>query len=291
MKKAILALVLLSSMASYAQDNDPAFTNKRGVDLLPVAGDWGLGANAVPFLNYLGNSFNGSNSNFGISFNGSNSNDMNFGFLNADQTIFGKYFLTDGKAIRGAARIGYSSINLYNPVPSMQASASPIFVEDRRQVNTSNYMLSGGLEFRRGHGRVQGYYGAEAFVGFASTNVTYEYGNALTASNPSVFFTDDWSEGGVIQDSERTVEERSGMSTMFGVRGFVGVEYFFAPRISLAGEFGWGPAFMLQGEGTTLQERIDNNQLERRELPSGSQDGFSIDNDNLNGSIALMFYF
>lgn len=75
MKKAILALVVLScTVASHAQDTDPAFTNKRGVQLLPQSGDWGLGVNAVPFLNYLGNSFNASSSN-----------SVSFGFLNADR--------------------------------------------------------------------------------------------------------------------------------------------------------------------------------------------------------------
>jgi hypothetical protein len=172
-------------------------------------------------------------------------------------------------------------------------------------VNSSDIFLSGGLEWRRGKGRVQGYYGAEIGVGFSSEQVDYQYGNEMTATNPSVFSTiwagkfsgPSGASGGGIgeffedQVSERVVEESSGTNISFGARAFVGVEFFFAPNMSVAGEFGWGPSFFIGGESTDLRERIVNGQLERRELPSGTRDGVNLDTDDVNGSIALFFYF
>lgn len=291
MKKAILgATALLISAMSFAQAQDnTALTNKRGVEILPQAGDWGLGFNAVPFLNYIGNSFNGSGSN-----------SVGIDFVNSSQMVFGKYFLTDTKAIRGSARIGFASNSQSFFVRDMNTSTTPSFVEDYRTVNSSDIFLSGGLEWRRGKGRVQGYYGAEIGVGFSDRQVNYDYGNEMTAENPSVFSTV-WSgfgpasggAGGPFEDqlSERVVQENSGSVLSFGARAFIGVEYFFAPNMSVAGEFGWGPMFLISGDGNELRERIVNGQIERRELPFGTRDGFTLDNDNLNGSIALMFYF
>jgi hypothetical protein len=40
--------------------NNAAYVNKRGVYLLPQAGDFALGVDATPFLEYLGNLFSGS---------------------------------------------------------------------------------------------------------------------------------------------------------------------------------------------------------------------------------------
>lgn len=286
MKTSILAsLMALCTIGTMAQDENPALTNKRGVLLLPVSGDWGLGVNAVPFFNYIGNTFNNSESN-----------SVSFGFLNSDQTIFGKYFLTDTRAIRASARIGFSNITTTNPVPTMSPGFTDRFVEDSRTFTRGNYMLAAGLEFRRGRGRVQGFYGGEAIFGLYHATSVYDYGNAFTADNPSVFFTENFdSENGggaaVVQGSDRVIESRDGNSFLFGIRGFVGVEYFIAPQFSVAGEFGWAPVYQIQGDGGELRERMVNGELERREIPIGKRDGFSLDTDNLNGSLAFMFYF
>ena len=287
MKKILLgcAAVLLCTALSAQQLDDPAKTNKRGVPILPEAGDYGLGLNAAPFLNYLGSFFN-----FNTGFSPANGGALAVDFINTDQTIFGKYFLTDTKVIRGSVRLGYSTMTMNNEVLSMEPGLYN-FVEDRRTSINSNFVVSGGLEWRRGRGRVQGYYGAEAFVGMSSSAVEFEYGNALTIDNPSVNYTTNFNTGAQTRGGDRIVEERSGTGWAFGARAFVGVEYFFAPTISIAGEFGWGPAFFIQGEGSVLRERIVNNELEVRELPGRSRSEFSLDNDNLNGSIALLFYF
>lgn len=290
MKTSILAcLMAFCTIGTMAQDPNPALTSKRGVPILPIAGDWGLGVNAVPFLNYIGNAFNSSTSN-----------SVSFGFLNSDQTIFGKYFISDTEAIRASARIGFSSITTTTPVPTMTPGFTDRFVEDSRTYTYGNYMLAAGKEWRRGRGRVQGIYGGEAVIGLYHATTDYNYGNAFTADNPSVYFSECYCNGSrgiggeeyaIVQGSDRVIEMRDGNSFLIGIRGFIGVEYFIAPLFSVAGEFGWSPIYQIQGDGRELRERMVNGELERREIPVSKTDGFSLDTDNLNGSIAFMFYF
>jgi hypothetical protein len=40
----------------------------------------------------------------------------------------------------------------------------------------------------------------------------------------------------------------------FGLRGFIGAEYFFMPKMSIGGEFGWGLAYVKNGATTTEYE-------------------------------------
>ena len=43
-----------------------------------------------------------------------------------------------------------------------------------------NIVLSVGKEWRRGHGRLQGFYGADAYLMFGSSSTKYTYGNDYT---------------------------------------------------------------------------------------------------------------
>jgi hypothetical protein len=54
MKKSLTLLALVLGMSgAFAQD----LTSKKGEPFLPEAGDWGLGIDANPFLEYAGNFF------------------------------------------------------------------------------------------------------------------------------------------------------------------------------------------------------------------------------------------
>lgn len=286
MKKILLtscfaAMFLGINAQEAAAPDATTLQNKKGVDILPQSGEWGLGVNALPFIHFLGNTFNNTANNT-----------TGFGFMNNNQTIYGKYFLDNQTAIRAALRIGYSSTTTSNnAVPDMGATRPNMFVEDSRTVNSGFYMLSAGIEKRKGQTRLQGIYGAEAFFGLSNQNTKYAYGNALTATTPSVFFTDNFDNGNVTQGSERLLEARSNTAYNFGIRGFIGVEYFVAPRISIGGEFGWGPSFRMQSAGRSLTERFNNNAVETIETPNGSVNRFVMDTDNLNGAINVMFYF
>lgn len=95
--------------------------------------------------------------------------------------------------------------------------------------------MSLGYEFRRGYGRLQGFYGAEVSLGVWSGKIGYDYGNPITPNNQTPTSAFGSSVGG-----ERWLEIKSGTFFNIGLNAFVGVEYFFARKMSLGGELGLG---------------------------------------------------
>lgn len=285
-KLTLLASVMFLGSSVFAQ-----LQNKNGVNILPEAGEYALGANAVPILNYFGNIFNGNTNN---QFAG-NSKFVSFF---SGQSIYGKYFLDDDKAIRANFRVNSFDFNNTNLVFDANGSSPDDKVEDRFSRSQTNFQLGGGLEFRRGSTRLQGYYGGEAMVGY-STGFTnkYEYGNELEAVNPSPEATN-WSTGGGVFGSsaiaDRIIESNATNTLMFGLRPFVGVEYFFAPKISLGMEFGWGLVYSNSGEVYSTTESFDLGTGEivtDKQKTSNGSSTLNLDTDNFNGSINFMFHF
>ncbi len=265
--------------------------NKNGVNILPEKGEYALGINAVPILNYIGNIFNGNTNN---QFAGQSK------FVNffSGQSIYGKYFLADNKAIRANFRVASSDFNNSNLVFDVNGSLPSDKVEDKFSRSQTTIQLGGGLEFRRGSSRLQGYYGAEAMLGFSSgVKTTYEYGNEFTALTPSAESTDWSTAGGIFGSSpsaDRIVEANGSNTFMAGLRPFVGVEYFFATKMSIGMEFGWGLMYSTSNEVLTTRESFSLAKGEivlDEEKTSNGSSSFNLDTDNFNGSINLMFHF
>jgi len=61
MKK--ISLMVLVALLAVTSINAQDLKGKNGQPILPEAGDIGLGFNAIPLLNWFGNSFNGSTNN------------------------------------------------------------------------------------------------------------------------------------------------------------------------------------------------------------------------------------
>src|SRR3954465_12408785 len=91
MKKSILVLGL--SLVAFTMSAQ--LVSKKGEPILPQKGDWALGIEANPFLQYLGNFFGKSTTNSAPTFN----------FL-GNQVIVGKYFVDSMTAYRAGVRIG-----------------------------------------------------------------------------------------------------------------------------------------------------------------------------------------
>jgi len=284
MKKLICSIgfsvFLISSLSAQNSTEQEPLKSKKGLTILPEQGDWALGVNAVPFLNYLGNTMNGSENN-----------GTGFSFLNNDQTIFGKYFLSDDMAVRAALRIGFSSVVTNNFVLANGATSAEDQVEDTRTQNTGNYVISAGIEKRKGKTRIQGYYGAEALIGISTEKTEYEYGNAFSSTNQQVFYTDNFDQGTSTLGSQRFLLDDPASTFTIGARGFIGIEYFIAPKLSLGGEFGWGPTFQVQGEGSAEQEFTSQGEVTELETPIAGSRSFIMDTDNMQGSIKVMFHF
>lgn len=309
MKKSILAMaVVLGATTTFAQD----LTSKKGENYLPEAGDWAIGIDAVPFLNYVGNFFGKTNDN--------NYANGIWDFNNPNMVITGKYFVEDGLAYRAGIRLGFGSdkgtemvadraFTGTNPWP-----AAPSEVENTYKMGATNIALTAGMEWRKGTTRLQGFYGAEIGFGISSTKNTYTYGNALTASTatPVVDVTAADDMGGnimVVQDGQgnnqdaRILTDKSGMNFSLGLRGFIGAEYFFLPKMSLGGEFGWGLVLGINGKNSTTYEVSGitaagtDEQVEEITMEGGKSSSFGVDTQNVNplfgpiGRLNLTFHF
>ena len=304
MKKIIISLslclcVVFTAAAQYgyvsASDesdvSDAAFTSRRGVALLPQAGDFALGIDASPMLTYVG-SFLSLSSATAPDFDGFKS------------SIYGKYFLNDDRAIRARLSLDiYNRINKSVVSNDWELANNPLnaaaTVIDVRHLSSVNVDLGVGYEFRRGHGRVQGFYGGEVTLGYnGGEKAKYDWANPMTEVNQSPNSTVNWTPGTVnsfAPTSSRTLEYNPGKAFSAGLGGFVGVEYFFAPQISLGGELGLGVKFSMAGQNETTTEswNASANNLQTQTLRSGrwtAQD-LTLNTMASGGRIFLMFHF
>lgn len=264
--KKIIALVATTSFvtSAFAQD----LTSKKGEPILPEAGDYMIGIDANPFLNYIGRL--GSSANVAPTFN----------FMNGNNMIIGKYFKDDKTAYRAGIRLGIDNqtttkqkADVTVTVPIVYPN-QPYMITDKKTHSQTNVGLIVGIEKRRGKTRLQGFYGADFMIWTSSTKDTYTYGQAidptsvnvnvkdanssntsdfgtnLGTTNPSILF------GGA---SSRVLSTRTGNGFGFGLRAFIGAEYFILPKISIGGEFGWGLGYMSGGKTTTIAETTGSN--------------------------------
>lgn len=275
-RKVLFVASLFLATATFAQDG---LTSKKGEAYLPEAGDWALGFDAAPFIGYFGNLANGAAGN-----------SMTAAWQDgARASIVGKYFKDETTAYRGRVRIGFGSTS-NDSIGFYDADADPSTnaVEYTNTAKTSNFniVLGGGIEKRRGNTRIQGYYGGELLISFGSSSESWDYGRAYTA---------DWSadevtpNGNILGTGDQRVTERKNGSTFaFGLRGFVGVEWFIAPKVSLGAEYGWGLGFASTGEGEETVEywgfaensTATDPSLQSETIKTGGSSWFQLDTDN-----------
>ncbi len=279
--KKTFSIILLISVVFTAWSQDPVLLSKNGHKILPEKGEFALGIDAKPFFGYVGNVFR---------FGGEQNSAPSFNFLE-NQTITGKYFLTDKKAIRASLRMGFENQSDYNQLQKNGADIEE-YVEDAHKYSSTNIELLAGLEYRRGKGRIQGYYGAEAFLGFSSSKHSYEYGNEFSSNYPMPLSTTNWYSNDAYNVSERPIETKMGRAFAIGAQAIVGVEYFIAPKMALSGEFGWGPTLLLRSSDFTEYEYYDEFfGLKKRTVEQPRGNAFSWNARNANGKIAFFFYF
>lgn len=256
-KKVLMMAAALITTATYAQD----LTSKKGEVILPESGDWAIGFDAAPFLDYAGNLFNSGNTA------------PTAQFLDSNMLIYGKYFVDAQTAYRARLRIGFGSHTETTFVPDATSADPTDVVEDDVKNSYSAIGIGVGYEKRRGTTRLQGVYGGELLVGFGGSSTEYTYGNDLADTG-----------GGA-----RVTEEKGGSRFMLGIRGFIGVEYFLFPKISIAAEYGWGLAMTSIGESEMTVEVDGAEDVTTKTSTKNS--AFGIDTDNNGGQIRLMLHF
>lgn len=261
-KHLIAAILLIASQAVHAQE---PLKNKNGIRITPEAGEFALGFDAAPFLRFGGNLFNGSNdapvSDFTQAY---------------PMTITGIYMKTDDFGYRGSVRLGFGT-EKSDTLVNREGSTNPNeTVSNETKTNTSDITLGAGIQKWRGKSRFKGIYGAEFLINIASEKTTYSYGNPLSAQSST---------------SSRIVSDKTGGSFGFQLRGFAGVEYFFAAKASVGAEFGWGPVLQTKGRGEVKTESWTGNGVTDSVTETDKSSSFRFDNDNASGSLNLRFYF
>lgn len=270
MKNLILAIAITTLTTSvFSQE----MMSKKGTPILPEAKDWAVGIELNPFLKYVGDIFSnrdGENTGFGFT-------------RHSDNAISVLRVKDEHTAYRGKIRIGVVS----NSNDSIRDNESTQNTEDKvtdtKKLTEINMVLSLGYQKSRGKGRLHGIYGGEFMIGAGSSKTTNSYGFALSDSAQN---------GG----NERLLTDKSGTTFGFGIRAFLGAEYFFAPKMSLSGEFGWGFFLSATGEGEMKTEIWDvssgsTGKLKTVTTKTGKSSTFALDTDNLDGGITLHFYF
>ncbi len=287
MKKSTLLVAALAfgATTAFAQD----LTSKKGENYLPEAGDWAIGFDAVPFVGYFGNMFNGTSGN--SPFTGQ--------WTNSDQMITGKMFASETMAYRGMLRIGFGSTKMTNPlVDDASTSTPPAMTEDEMKMSYNNIGIGAGVEMRRGKTRLQGYYGGQFMFMFGGSKSSFSYGNAFSTTNTTPTTTVDFFTGTTANVGSRVTESKAGSTMGIGLRGFIGAEYFVLPKISLGVEYGWGFGLMSTGAGSTTTESWNGTGTTTTTTDTGKSSSFALDTDNNNfgfignsGSVLVHFHF
>lgn len=241
--------LLIIAMFISAAATAQDMTSKKGTPILPESGDWSIGVGANSTLEYFGNLMNGNN------------NAPSFDWAN-NQIITGKMMKDENTAYRAYVRLGLGSTKA--EMQDVDTDGDGLADIDSAEVKTSatNIALGAGLQKYRGKGRLKGIYGAEAMIMLGGNKTT------VTATD---------------YDSEN----KAGSTFGFGVRGFIGAEYFFAPKMSLGGEFGWGISLESTGEGENTTTQGGTTTTSK----TGKSSSFGFDTDNASGSIILSLYF
>ncbi len=281
MKKLILT-VALASAAAFVSAQD--MMSKRGTPILPESGDWSIGFDVVPIVKSFGNMFN----NTGYSANS---------LFQEQQTLVGKLMMDENTALRVKLRIGTGSTKIENLVDQDGSTATPTpTVVDSWKASGTAFKVGAGLQKYRGKGRLKGYYGAELGIMLESGKHTYEYGNAFSTTNTAPTTTD-WTyqlPDGTYSSaaaSGRVTEEKDGSTFGFYLRGFIGAEYFFAPKMSIGAEYGWGLDMSSTGQGEVTGEGWNGTGVTTSTMKTGKTSNFFLDVDNAGGAIVLSLYF
>jgi hypothetical protein len=295
MKRLIgVSLALCISAWSFGQNDQ--IQNEKGQDLMPVAGEIGVGVNAIPVFNYIGDIF-------GLSSNNTSLDTNKFVGYFGQQSLFGKYMLTDDNAVRVNLRVGQFNTTTSASLIDDFAGHPDSMTNDLRQTRQSDINIGIGYEFRRGKNRLRGIYGGELLWSRSKSRENYTYGNAFGVTNPSPS-TVDFTIGPPFIASPQATRTRSivnGTIQGLGVRLFGGIEYYFAPKICVGTEFGWSLGGAWQGESVTTTEFWSPLALDPATSQPGAVDfqesegftvsSFTMDTDNFNGAVYFLFWF
>lgn len=312
-KNLLLVAALITAIFSSAQEQKNSTDNsdqslvktKKGRVILPQTGDIALGFNAVPMLNFALNAIK-------IQSDPSDGTQADDGIVtfteSSNHQLVGKYYLTNNTAVR--IRLGINSLNGSRTTKVQDAiamaaavngtqddidAASLLTVDDQLDYQKRNVNLVLGYEKRRGYGRLQGFYGVEGGINWTKSDAQVTYGNEFSDQH-QVEYTSFTSNTGSFtssldptsgNDASRFLNREFSGGLGFGLRAFIGAEFFFAPKMSIGVEYGWGYTYTNTSGAKTTNETYHNGQNgpevlieEIDEDQSSSSHAFGVDNNN-----------
>ena len=215
-------MLAIIPLGLFAQDSTNILVGKKGIAILPQAGDFAIGIDAVPYINFLGNALS------------SGGNNLN---LNNSNTLYGKYYLDQNTAIRAELYSYHLNETFRNYVTDDAAvyndPNSMAQVVDILKMQTHSYGIGVGIQKYRGYGRLRGTYGGQISYLRSKSQSDYTWGNAMNALNPSPTSTF-WSTTGDF----RYLNLNNEASNTVAIGALAGIEYFFLPKICIGGEVG-----------------------------------------------------
>jgi hypothetical protein len=304
MKNKIIVLTVFLGfvMGTHAQ-SDAEFVNKNGAVILPQSGDIAIGISLNPIFSYFGNFFSKDN---GISTSSSipvadflsypvGINDLYISSqAPTSSQIYAKYFLEDDRAIR--ASFEFTGINhslkLYvqDDAAILDEPSSNAKVEDMQHIIGSTMVVGAGYEIRRGHRRLQGFMGGSAFFLMQNDKSEFSYGNPISDLNPDPSSVN-WGNN-LLSDGGRKTMQNYGQTLGIGVGGFIGVELFIMPKMSLGAELGYGYMYYKQKQTKYEFEIWNVNTVENNiETLSPGYSGHVWGTGNPAANFFLMFHF
>lgn len=321
--QAIILSVLLSGLLFgaqpvLAQDTDDSETarteqtrrrgkrNFKPEDYLPQAGDFAFSISANPFVNFVGNMFNGSTANrFNNKKIGGGAYTLNDDYLQPLVSMAGKYMITDhfGVRLNVGWMYSYNNESFYtrDDAAHYLNPLSHAKVTDRHIYSNGGGSFNAAAEYRIGNRRIQGVVGGGLIYAFSIQRERFSYGNGITELNPTPTVNENMmSAGCMAPDMEGFAQQRylsfyQGDPThYFGLMGFVGFEWFLCPWFSLGAEvnlsalYRWRQELYYEAEGFNT---ITGQKETWTELLSPRSHGVIFGTGNIGANLTLTFYF
>lgn len=280
-----LSLLFVAAQAQEQTSGEAAPVSKSGVPILPSAGDIAIGADALPYLNYIGNMFNGHAGNGLV--------------LPAKNNIYLRYHISDNSAIRAILTINktvaYNSVYVADDAARFANPLSQALVEDKMTTSINGYGINIAYQLNRGYGRLRGFYGAQINYGFARTVQNFAYGNNITVANPQPTSTNFIGNLNFKPNTlERDLEIDGGIAQNAGLGIVAGVEYYFLPKICIGGEIALGYNYNWGSQSNKQTEELIGSTVEKMDKPNAPGNSAhvlgTIRPANYGG-LYLMFHF
>ena len=239
----IFSVLCFVSLPAQTKGNDSIPAKSK--ELLPKAGEFGIGADVTPVFNYIGNL---------LSAAGTNSLNL------SSPVIYAKYYLTDMSAVRAVLLV--SPVNhkdLYYVRDDAAWFANPLSnaqVTDSRNLSSQQYFFSLAYQKFIGVKRIRGFYGVQVLGGFNYSKINYTYGNPMSEINPTPS-----SVYAYTVNNDRLLQSINTNGFRFGAGGIAGFEYYVLPKLCIGGEVSLNLVYTQGGQLSSKSEKVIGSQV------------------------------